>query len=267
MKISRAFLLTLITSFFIISSTTFASAQQQKLNAYLVPVGGGLINDTLLLKIVNLSTKKNPKILVIPYASRLEDVPKAIQSSTEMFKRIGINNITVLDVYNSDKSAALIKSSDVIWMSGGGQLRLRKVLEKADLADDILNRYVSGNIVISGTSAGASVMNDIMISTTIRDKEKGTISPEMSYGLKLWPTSIIDQHFTQRNRLERLKIAVEMNKNLLGIGLDEGTCVIFSGDGKINVWGKGTVTFVKSNNDQKMTETVLIIGDSYTSQH
>lgn len=258
MKKSRFLLLLL--SIFTVSLTSIKPlyAQQEKANTYLAPVGGGAIHDTLLLKIVKLSSVENPKILIIPYASSQKDVASAIKASTTMFTRIGKTNLTILDISNLEQSADLIKSCEVIWMSGGGQDRLRKTLENAGLADKILERYKKGNIIISGTSAGASVMTDIMMSKSIKDKVTGSLTPELSYGLKLWPEVIIDQHFSQRKRLERLQKAVALNTSLLGIGIDEGTAIFYQNDGKVAVWGRGTVTFLKQETHSNTPkETVL----------
>ncbi len=63
-----------------------------------MPVGGGVINDTLLLKIVRLSSVKNPKILVITYATNINNVSKAAAGRTAMLKRIGFANISLLDI-------------------------------------------------------------------------------------------------------------------------------------------------------------------------
>lgn len=233
-------------------------------NSYLVPVGGGATGAELLQSIVNLTNSKNPTILVIPYASDEKNIPATIEKTTAMFKKIGITNITILDTSAPQKAVELINACNMIWMPGGSQTRMRKALEKANLADEILKRYKKGNIVIGGTSAGASIMSDVMMASSNKDKATGELTPVISYGLKLWPEVIIDQHFSQRKRLNRLKIAVEKHPNLLGIGIDESTCVVYHNDKKIDVLGKGTVTFISRKDTEEPKITILKAGDSYT---
>ncbi len=72
-------------------------------------------------------------------------------------------------------------------MSGGEQFRLRATLEKAGLSKHILERLKKGNIIISGTNVGDSVMAEVMMSKSVLNKEKGILMPALSYGLKLWP--------------------------------------------------------------------------------
>lgn len=102
-----------------------------------------------------------------------------------LFKKIGITKITILDISAPQKAVELINACNMIWMPGGSQTRMRKALEKANLADEILKRYKKGNIVIGGTSAGASIMSDVMMASSNKDKATGELTPVISYGLKL----------------------------------------------------------------------------------
>lgn len=68
----------------------------------------------------------------------------------------------------------------------------------------------------------------------------------MDEGLGLIPDVIIDQHFGERGRLPRLKLAVKWRK-MTGIGIDEDTAVVWSGaSGEVTVTieGVGKVTVV-----------------------
>ena len=139
-------------------------------NSYLVPVGGGPTDNDLMSAIVGLTKKQNPKLLIIPYASKAKEIANTIERNIAMFKKIGVTNISLLDTAKQKEGIALINSCDMIWMPGGGQVRMRKALEKAKFADEILNRYKKGNIVIGGTSAGASIMSDVMMASSKKNK-------------------------------------------------------------------------------------------------
>ena len=55
---------------------------------------------------------------------------------------------------------------------------------------------------------------------------------------------VIDQHFTQRNRLGRLLSASSYNPFLIGLGIDEDTAAFIGPDDILEVVGSGTVTVV-----------------------
>ena len=68
----------------------------------------------------------------------------------------------------------------------------------------------------------------------------------LSPGLGLLGDVIIDQHFSQRNRLSRLITAVSYNPANLGIGIDEDTAIVLH-NGLLDVIGSGTVTVLDAS--------------------
>ncbi len=257
----------ILLTFFCFLTEIPSYAQKAENNSFLVPVGGGTTNADVMKAFMSLSKKHNPVILIIPYATDEKNTASSVDRSTAMFTKMGFSNINSLDLSDKKRAIELVNNCDIIWMPGGSQLKLRKVLENANLTEAILKKYKAGNLVVGGTSAGASVMSDVMMAGNERDQETKLLNPVLSYGLKLWPEVIIDQHFSQRNRLGRLRKAIEKNKNLLGIGIDESTGVLYNNDGKITVVGKGTVTFIRTkktaDNKEEINETVLTSGQSY----
>ena len=67
---------------------------------------------------------------------------------------------------------------------------------------------------------------------------------QLASGLGLADSLIIDQHFTQRNRLGRLTTAVALNPGMIGIGIDEDTALLISPEQECEVIGTGTVTLI-----------------------
>lgn len=100
---------------------------------------------------------------------------------------------------------------------------------------------------IIGTSAGAMILGEYYFSA-----EKGGItSNEACCGVnvclgrnfvRLSPLKgcIVDSHYSNRQREGRLKVFVEKSGASLGLGIDEATALIYSGD-KTRVVGIGTV--------------------------
>jgi cyanophycinase len=246
---------------FVIAVTFCAHSQ----SSYLVPVGGGPTNDEITKKIISLAKVAKPNVLIISNASQDKDIPKTIKKSSELFSKFGITNINGLDVNKVEEAKKLIANADIIWMSGGKQGKLIKDLSAKKLEIEIQKRFKAGNVVISGTSAGASILSDIMMTGTAVNEETKEKTAKLSRGLKLWPETILDQHFSERDRLGRLKTAVAAHPKLLGIGIDESTAVIYNGQQKITVLGTGTVSFVKKSSNADSFEVVVLKNlDEYT---
>ena len=67
-----------------------------------------------------------------------------------------------------------------------------------------------------------------------------TIAP----GLGLTNRIMIDQHFSQRNRLGRLLTALSYNPYKTGVGVDEDTAAIIYPDSMVEALGSGALTIV-----------------------
>jgi len=147
---------------------------------------------------------------------------------------------------NSDSIARRIASATGIWFPGGDQGRLTDVLRGSATLRAIQARYREG-AVIGGTSAGAAIMSDSMITgdqfRTGEDTsgyygdeytriDRRTIVVVAGFGLL--PGAIVDQHFVRRERHNRLLSVILERPSLLGVGIDEGTALRVDPDG---TWG------------------------------
>jgi cyanophycinase len=72
--------------------------------------------------------------------------------------------------------------------------------------------------------------------------EKGAVS--LGAGLGFLHRVVIDQHFSERQRLSRLLSLVAQNPYLQGIGIDEDTALVVERGVGIEVLGEGAVTVV-----------------------
>jgi cyanophycinase len=99
-------------------------------------------------------------------------------------------------------------------------------LTEGKLVDAIRERFRQG-ATVGGTSAGAAVMSQIML--TGLPKVQGVARTVETIGLGLWPDVIVDQHFIRRNRSPRLLDAVLHHPEKLGIGIDESAAVVVQG--------------------------------------
>ena len=217
---------------------------QEPADGALVAVGGAA-KAGIYADVLRLYGRPAPKILIIPHARPAKDHGAVFKLMRELFAAAGANDIARLDLSRIDHARAQIARADIIWMSGGHQGRLASVIRQAGLLKDIRRRFAAGRGVIAGSSAGASIMSDMMIKTSQRD-DAGTRHPVLSRGLGLWREAIIDQHFSERGRLDRLIRAIETHPDLVGIGIDEDTGFVRFGDGRTRVIGTGTVTILRA---------------------
>lgn len=204
----------------------------------------------ILRKFVDLSGGRDASILIVPVPSDFPVVTATLYKS--IFENLGIKNVMVLDattrqeILKVDAENVLNKVTGV-FLTGGDQMRLSSILggTKFLLA---LKHAVKNGVTLAGSSAGAS-----SISSTMIVRGEPTVQPlkdsiRLCPGLGILKNIIIDQHFTERARLNRLITAVAYNPNNLGIGIDENTAIHIKRNGVIEVLGAGTVTIVDGSN-------------------
>lgn len=238
----RRFSFLLVPVFLLLA--TISCNQAPKINSKkpqgkLYIIGGGKRPPEMVEQLVALSGVNEGKyIVVLPFAS--EDVDTAAYYAMRQFKNVGVKNITWFDFRKGEPMAQQqidsIVNAGMIYISGGDQNRFMDIARGTPLYDALHAAYQKG-AVIAGTSAGAAVQSKKMITGNqlINPNMEGyrTIQPnniEITDGLGLLETAIIDQHFIWRSRMNRLiSVAIE-NPNELAIGIDESTAILVEGD-------------------------------------
>ena len=198
----------------------------------------------ILQDIINNSEVSNPRIEVITSASEIPLIVGEKYKNT--FSRLGVNNVGVLDIrdrHEADKPSTLdrINSSDIVLFSGGDQSRISRIIKDTLTHQLIYERYLNEKFTIAGTSAGAVMMSDEMISggrngTIIRKNDL-----KMGEGLGLIKEIIFDSHFIRRHRFGRLAEAVALHPKKLGVGLGEDTGVIIREGNILEIIGSGII--------------------------
>lgn len=224
----------------------------------LIPIGGNedkgssesegytlnFVKDGILSRVVKESGGIDAKIVVITTASR---IPVEVgENYLAAFKRLGCNNITILDIREREDSEApknieAIQTADCIMMSGGDQSRIVDIIGKTAMHSLIKHRFQNDRIVIAGTSAGAMAMSSEMIAGGSSSEALLKGSVKMREGMNLIPGLIIDSHFIQRGRFGRLAEAVAKHPHLLGVGLAEDTGMIIENCNNCKIIGSGMV--------------------------
>jgi cyanophycinase len=95
-------------------------------------------------------------------------------------------------------------------------------------------------------------MTDTMLVGGQDEEAARRASIRMCPGLGLLRAAVVDQHFAQRGRINRLIAALAQNPGILGIGIDENTAILVRDGTRLEVLGEGTVTIL----DGRGTEVV-----------
>jgi cyanophycinase len=217
---------------------------------HLVIIGGGDKASYIMQKIVDFAGGVNSKIVVIPNAS--SDPKGSAEYNVEEFKNLGCTNVeyVMFNREDADKDSLVEKLNGAtgIFFSGGDQSFLTRDMLGTKLLDKVYEIYNNGG-VIGGTSAGAAVMSKLMITgNELINKDTSDIfisiqksNVEVKEGFGFIKTAFIDQHFIKRKRLNRSISVILENPELLGICIDESTCIIVNPDDTFKVLGENQV--------------------------
>ena len=201
---------------------------------------GGAAGPALLGRFVELAGGAAARIVVIATASSEPDSAEAVHR--EAFASLGAGDVRVLRLSarteaNDPRVEPLLRGATGIFFTGGDQERITTVIG-GTATDSLLQALVTtGAVVLAGTSAGAAMMSGTMI------VEGVGYAVRTGPGLEFLPGVLIDQHFAERGRLNRLLSAVARYPHELGVGIDEDTAILTDGDW-FEVLGTGAVTVV-----------------------
>jgi cyanophycinase len=217
----------------------------------LVAIGGAEDKATttrILQQVVTFSDVAEPRVGVITTASAIPD--DVFGEYRKVFERLGAGE--VIDIRIRERADAAnpaiiekIAQSDIIFISGGDQMRLTSIFGGSDALAAIRKRYEDGG-VIAGTSAGAACQSTTMVygGHATDSLRKGAV--KMTAGFGLIDKVIIDTHFLERGRFSRLMEVGATNPEYLGVGLGEDAAVLFAPD-TIHAFGPGHVILVDSS--------------------
>lgn len=200
----------------------------------------------ILKKFITLSGAKKANVLIIPIASDFAEQAGEVYSS--IFTKMGVRSVKVMNLTTREEimkldAKKLFSRVTGVFITGGDQLRLSTILGGTEVLHELQKKVKSG-MVLAGSSAGAACMSSAMIVRGESNLHPNRESVRIAPGLGILKHIIIDQHFTQRTRLNRLITAVCYNADFLGIGIDENTAIYINDHGIMEVIGEGTVTIV-----------------------
>jgi cyanophycinase len=201
----------------------------------LVIVGGGDLPDAVLNRFLELAGGKSARLVIIPTASARADHPEQLKNWA-FWKSQEAASVVLLHTRRREQAndPAFVKplrDATGVWLSGGDQALLAAAY-RGTLVEKELRRLLARGGVVGGTSAGAAVMSAVMI--------EGGNPARVGDGFGLLPGAVVDQHFTNRKRLDRLLGVLAKYPDYLGIGIDEETAAVVQGR-KLAVLGNASV--------------------------
>jgi cyanophycinase len=164
------------------------------------------------------------------------------------FSEAGATHVEFPIVESRDRAqdpmvAEMLLSADGIFLGGGDQVHLVTTLAGSRVGRALTQAYARG-AVVCGTSAGAAALTETILAGGEPDEYGQMQQLHLGPGFGLLGfRAVIDTHFTQRRRLQRLFMVIARNADLMGLGIDEDTAMVVRGR-RAEVVGKGSVTFV-----------------------
>jgi len=200
-------------------------------------IGGGHKSKALMQQLVSTAQlTPNDYIAFLPMAT--EEPDTSYYYIKEDFAAVCNNKICNFNFTKNDvnKTSWLdsVRNAKLIYLGGGDQSRFMNIALHTPIQTAILTAYKKG-ATVAGTSAGAAMMAHYMITGNqlLGDTTYESTFPklwagnlEITEGLSLIDSAIIDMHFVARSRYNRLLTAIAKYPTLPCIGIDEGTAII-----------------------------------------
>lgn len=235
-------------------------------NGTLVIAGGGPTPKEVADSFLKAAGGSDSPIVVVSNA--FGETPPELAEVCGWLSAAGAKNVQLLhptsaEELHSPNLIALLKEARGIWFTGGRQWRLVDAfldtpIEK--LFHDVLRR----GGVIGGTSAGATIQGEYLVrGNPLGNEEMLTEGYDRGFGFL--PGVAIDQHFSQRERLDDMAQLKKTYPEMIGLGVDESTAMIVRGS-TVQVVGQHNVTiFDRPAESQSNTPefAVLRSGERY----
>lgn len=235
---------------------------QKKAKGKLIVIGGGqdlsggkntsgntvenLKRFEILMKLIPKKKSHEKKHIEIITTASTEP-HKVNKTYLKAFKKIGFYEVGFIFVgthpeADNPKYIDRINKAHAVLFSGGDQFRLSTILGNTDVLEAVRKRYmIDSDFIVAGSSAGAMAMPEIMLIEGDTNDEILNLPVKISSGFGLIEHCIIDTHFLNRGRFERLSEAVVMNPGFIGIGIGEKTALLIKEGNHAECLGSGVV--------------------------
>ncbi len=185
----------------------------------------------------------------------------------------GVNSVQTLVITSKEDAnkvqvAEKVKNAAVVFFAGGNQCNYIDNFQNTQLQAAVKAVYQKGG-GIGGTSAGAMIQSNFIYNACAQRVESSEALKDpykditFTYNFFKWKSlqrTIIDTHFDTRQRMGRImtfiarQIKDGISKNVLGIGISEGTSVVVNQNGLAQVMGTGSAYFILGDRPPKVCQ-------------
>ena len=244
--------------FLVFLAFNFTFSQNSKGKLFII--GGGSRPDFLVDRMIKeAGLKSGETVAIFPHASEEQD--SSFYYAKQQFEK---RNLKALDcAFKKDEKLSPskldpLKTAKLIYIGGGDQVRFMEIINSNPEVKNLLKSAYQNGKMIAGTSAGAAVMSEVMITGNqlkYKDYENTFDNIEIKnvetkQGLGFIKTAVIDHHFVVRSSYNRLLSLIIENPTYKGIGIDEGTAILVK-NGSAEVVGRAQVIVFKNPKQSK----------------
>jgi cyanophycinase len=178
--------------------------------------------------------KFRPRVGVFPTANT-EHPDKAAANGVSHFRRLVTHSepvmVTTPDTAGSERVLNQLPKLDYAYFAGGSPTHLAEVLSGSPAWRAMVENWRRG-MGLGGSSAGAMVMCQAIF-----------VQERWAAGLAVVPGAVCLPHFNRRDQAgsERARQAVSA-RGFVGLGIDESTALVWTGENGWRVAGRGTVS-------------------------
>lgn len=197
----------------------------------LLLAGGAVRSSEIFSRFLELAGGSDALIVVIPTAGGATDYDQECECA-KPFRDLGAGNVTILHTYDrsradSEDFVRPLREAGGVWFSGGRQWRLVDAYDDTLVEEELWGVLERGGI-IGGSSAGATIQGSYLARG---DTGTNTIMMgDHQVGFGFLKNAAVDQHVLRRNRHYDVLEIVQAHPDLLGIGLDEDTAIVVTGN-------------------------------------
>jgi cyanophycinase len=211
----------------------------------LIAIGGSEQRDPdanmPILAEIARATRGRRLVLIAAASTEPHELVKTYRTA---FQALGLRKVDSVDIKSHQEAydpahVQLLKSAGMVFFTGGDQNRITSLIGGSPFLSAI-ERFYEGGGIVAGSSAGAAALPVVMLSGGPADGPAPAGDIALGPGLGLFPGAIIDTHFGQRGRMDRLLKAVARQPGLLGVGIDEDTAIVITGT-RFRTIGAGSV--------------------------
>jgi cyanophycinase len=221
----------LLFALVLIAGVSVTAAEHGPDKGTLVIVGGNMQDPAIVKRFIDLAGGPDAPIVIVPTAGD-EDEYDNYWSGLKQWRENGAKNLTVIHtrdkkIADTDTFVKPIRAARGVFFAGGRQWRLADAYLNT-LTHKELQHLLNRGGVIGGSSAGASILASFMV----RGDTKGndTMIGDHTVGMGFLKNAAVDQHVLRRNRQFDMLEVIDRHPELLGIGLDEDTAIVVTGD-------------------------------------